>query len=116
MIMSAPPGLAPGDVVALSPDGRSHVAPVDKARTKLPFVVSQVDAKKNTFVMAAGLAWVNVKGSVAPGNRLVTSDEPRFAKSDNANRDPGRTLGVAVGKAAGGKVLARITRVTALQN
>ncbi len=116
MKMSAPPGLAPGDVVALSLDGRSHVAPVGKAGIKLPFVVSQVDASNNTFVMAAGLAWINVSGSVEPGDLLVTSAEPRFAKSDNAIGDPGRTLGVAVGKAAGGKVLARITRITAGRN
>jgi hypothetical protein len=113
MKMSAPHGLAPGDVVAVSPDGRAHVAPIAKARAKLPFVVSHVDAEKNTFVMAAGLAWVKVKGRVEPGDLLVTSEQPRFARSDNANRDPGRTLGVAVGKADRGKVLARITRVTA---
>ncbi len=113
MIMSAPPGLAPGDVVALSPDGRSRVAPVGNARAKLPFVVSQVHGDKKTFVMATGLAWVKVKGRVEPGDLLVTSTKRRFAEADNANSDPSRTLGVAVGKAVNGKVLARIGRIAA---
>lgn len=115
MKMSAPPGLQlePGEVVALSAGERSHVSPTGKARAKLPFVVSQVDAAGNTFVMAAGLAWVKVTGPVAPGDLLVTSRQARLAMSDNRNRDPGRTLGVAVGNAADGIVLARIARVAA---
>jgi len=110
MIMSAPEGLTAGDVVALSLSGRSRVAPVDKARAKLPFVVSKVDAT-GTFVMARGLAWVKVRGSVRPGDILVTSSTPRHAEADNANTDPGRSLGVAVGQAVNGKVLTRIARV-----
>jgi len=110
MMMSAPTGLKAGDVVALSLSGRSRVAPVGKARAKLPFVVSKVDAT-GTFVMARGLAWVKVKGPVKPGDILVTSSKPRYAETDNANADPGRSLGVAVGKAVDGKVLTRIARV-----
>ena len=110
MIMSAPTGLKPGDVVALSLDKRSHVAPVSVAGARLPFVVSKVN-KTGTFVMASGLAWIKVMGDVDPGDILVTSIKPRYAKKDNANSDPAHSLGVAVGKSVNGKVLTRILRV-----
>ena len=112
VFMNAPDGLVKGDVVALDSSARLTVKPVSIRGEKLPFVVAKVD-ETGTFVMVRGLAWAKVKGPVEPGDLLVTSEQPRFARSDNANRDPGRTLGVAVGKADRGKVLARITRVTA---
>ena len=112
VFMNAPDGLVKGDVVALDTSARLTVKPVSIRGEKLPFVVAKVD-ETGTFVMVRGLAWAKVKGPVEPGDLLVTSEQPRFARSDNANRDPGRTLGVAVGKADRGKVLVRIARVTA---
>ena len=110
VFMNAPRGLAKGDVVALDTSARLSVKPVRIRRAKVPFVVAKVDHKK-TFVMARGLAWVKVTGSVKPGDILVTSARSLHAEKDNANTDPGRSLGVAVSQRVGKKVLVRIARI-----
>jgi len=111
VFMNAPKGLVKGDVVALDTSARLSVKPVKSRRAKVPFVVAKVDATGKTFVMARGLAWVRVTGSVKPGDILVTSSKPRYARRDNANTDPSRSLGVAVSRRVGKKVLVRIARI-----
>ena len=111
LFMNAPEGLAKGDVVALDASARLSVKPVKARLAKVPFVVAKVDEKKRTFVMARGLAWVKVAGEVKPGDILVTSSKSLCAEADNENTDPSRSLGVAVGKSDGNKVLARIGRI-----
>jgi len=110
VFMNAPKGLAKGDVVALDTSARLSVKPVGIRGAKVPFVVARVDATGRTFVMARGLAWARVAGSVEPGDILVTSSRSRHAEKDNANADPGRSLGVAVSQVVDKKVLVRILR------
>ncbi len=111
LFMNAPKGLAKGDVVALDASARLSVIPVKGRLAKVPFVVAKVDEKQRTFVMARGLAWVKVTGEVKPGDILVTSAKSLRAEADNENTDPSRSLGVAVSKPVGNKVLARIGRI-----
>jgi len=110
VFMNAPAGLAKGDVVALDTSTRLRVKSVGSRGAKLPFVVAKVD-EGGTFVMVRGLAWANVTGTVEPGDILVTSPVSLHAQEYNANSDPGRSLGVAVSQAVGGKVLVRIARI-----
>ncbi|MDP6116064.1 MAG: hypothetical protein QGG53_29755, partial [Planctomycetota bacterium] len=111
LFMDAPEGLAKGDVVALDTSARLRVKPAKSRRVKVPFVVAKVDEKKRTFVMARGLAWAKVTGEVKPGDILVTSAKSLCAEVDNGNTDPSRSLGVAVCKPVGKKVLVRIGRI-----
>ena len=110
VFMNAPEGLVKGDVVALDTSARLSVKPVKSRRAKVPFVVAKVD-DKGTFVIVRGLAWAKVTGEVKPGDILVTSVKPLHAEADNENTDPGRSLGVAVSKPVGKKVLVRIGRI-----
>jgi len=111
VFMNAPKGLVKGDVVALDTSARLSVKPVKSRRAKVPFVVAKVDATGKTFVMARGLAWAKVTGSVKPGDILVTSSKSLHAEKHNANTDPSRSLGVAVSQVVGKKVLVRIVRI-----
>jgi hypothetical protein len=110
VFMNAPEGLVKGDVVALDTSARLSIKPVKSRRAKVPFVVAKVD-DKGTFVIVRGLAWAKVTGEVKPGDILVTSVKPLHAEADNENTDPGRSLGVAVSKPVGKKVLVRIGRI-----
>ncbi len=110
VFMNAPKGLVQGDVVALDTSARLSIKPVKSRRAKVPFVVAKVD-QEGTFVMARGLAWARVTGSVEPGDILVTSARSLHAEADNANTDPSRSLGVAVSQVVGKKVLVRIARI-----
>lgn len=111
IFMNAPKGLAKGDVVALDPGARLTVKPVESQRAKVPFVVAKVDDEKRTFVIVRGLAWARVTGQVEPGDILVTSARSRHAQVDNENRDPSRSLGVAVSGLRENKVLVRVSRI-----
>ncbi|NIP93086.1 MAG: hypothetical protein GWO24_06360 [Akkermansiaceae bacterium] len=109
--MNAPKGLAKGDVVALDPGARLTVKLVESRRAKVPFVVAKVDDEGRAFVIVRGLAWARVTGQVKPGDILVTSARSRHAQVDNENRDPSRSLGVAVSELLENKVLVRISRI-----